>query len=86
MLPCTMPSILSRRELTTNLSLTGLALLASRPTQAQALGLYQHGVASGDPLLNRVIIWTRISPASDEQAIPVDWFISDEPSMSRILQ
>ncbi len=81
-----MPPTLSRRELTKNLSLTGLALLSPRPTQAQALGLYQHGVASGDPLLNRVIIWTRISPASDEEAIPVDWFISDEPAMNRILQ
>jgi len=24
--------------------------------------LFQHGVASGDPLQNRVILWTRLTP------------------------
>jgi alkaline phosphatase D len=27
-------------------------------------GLFQHGVASGDPLSDRVILWTRVTPDS----------------------
>ena len=76
----------SRRQFTRNLSFSALALTAAAPTQAQTVGVFQHGVASGDPLLNRVIIWTRVTPAGGDDVVSVDWFISDEPSMSRILQ
>ena len=31
---------------------------------------FQHGVASGDPLADRVMLWTRVTVASDE-AVPV---------------
>jgi alkaline phosphatase D len=31
-----------------------------------ALAPFYHGVASGDPLANRVIIWTRRTPSDDE--------------------
>ncbi|MDP6942631.1 MAG: PhoD-like phosphatase N-terminal domain-containing protein, partial [Myxococcota bacterium] len=34
--------------------------------------LFSHGVASGDPLKDRVILWTRLSPPSDLQALPVE--------------
>ena len=38
----------------------------SRPAGAQfAPGPFAHGVASGDPLPDRVIIWTRLTPAPD---------------------
>ena len=76
----------SRRQFTRNLSFSALAITAATPTQAQTSAIFQHGVASGDPLLNRVIIWTRISTMGGDDVIPVDWFISDEPTMSRILQ
>ncbi len=33
--------------------------------------LFSHGVASGDPLTDSVILWTRVSPAADE---PVELF------------
>ena len=34
---------------------------------------FQHGVASGDPLPDRVILWTRVTPLSGGGAIPVRW-------------
>ncbi|MFN7056237.1 alkaline phosphatase D family protein [Hyphomonas sp.] len=34
---------------------------------------FQHGVASGDPLPNRVILWTRVTPLSGAGPIPVRW-------------
>ena len=38
---------------------------------------FGHGVASGDPLHDRVIIWTRVTPSVDDataqKTVPVDW-------------
>ncbi len=47
---------------------------------------FAHGVASGDPLTDRVIIWTRITeqqPSAD--AIPVAWSVASDPQMNNIL-
>lgn len=39
---------------------------------------FEHGVASGDPLPDSVILWTRVTPASDaEGPIPVQWQVRD---------
>lgn len=46
---------------------------------------FAHGVASGDPLGDRVILWTRITPASDDGArIRVDWEIAEDAAFERI--
>jgi alkaline phosphatase D len=38
---------------------------------------YAHGVASGDPLSDRVILWTRVTPAEASVAsVPVAWEVS----------
>ena len=39
---------------------------------------FQHGVASGDPLADRVILWTRVSPQADRigEPVSVDWWIA----------
>ena len=42
--------------------------------------LFRHGVASGDPLADRVIIWTRVSPG-DELAAQVSWTVTSDPEM-----
>ncbi|MEO1642230.1 MAG: alkaline phosphatase D family protein [Pseudomonadota bacterium] len=38
---------------------------------------YSHGVASGDPLSDRVILWTRITPVDEatSSAIPIKWTV-----------
>ena len=40
-------------------------LLPARPDVLPQLAPFYHGVASGDPLSDRVIIWTRVTPAFD---------------------
>lgn len=39
---------------------------------------FQHGVASGDPLSDRVIVWTRVTPKSGSGAIPVKYEVISE--------
>ncbi|GAA4111494.1 hypothetical protein GCM10022393_09240 [Aquimarina addita] len=46
---------------------------------------FYHGVASGDPLEDRVIIWTRITP-EDENPIEVSWYVATDASFSSIVR
>ncbi len=48
---------------------------------------FYHGVASGDPTQNSVIIWTRVTPESfEEDSLQVQWFIATDTSFSDIVQ
>lgn len=48
---------------------------------------FYHGVASGDPLSDRVIIWTRVTPATTNQApVIVSWKMATDTAMSNIVQ
>src|SRR5215213_3573170 len=51
-----------------------------------ALKPFYHGVASGDPMTDRVIIWTRVTPDDSVQKISVQWQISDNESFNPILK
>ncbi len=44
--------------------------------------LFQHGVASGDPLTDRVILWTRCSTDSEE-VVDIYWEVALDPEFSR---
>ena len=43
--------------------------------------VFRHGVASGDPLSDRVILWTRITQAGSA-AVPVDVIIARDPALT----
>ncbi len=45
---------------------------------------FSHGVASGDPLANSVIIWTRITPERENSSdsVEVTWAVSEAADMS----
>jgi alkaline phosphatase D len=45
-------------------------------------GPFYHGVASGDPLSDRVIIWTRLTTA--DSVAQVSWEISEDPSFTSL--
>lgn len=45
---------------------------------------FQHGVASGDPLSNAVIIWTRVS--TGQQAATVKYFMASDNEMKNIVK
>jgi len=48
---------------------------------------FAHGVASGDPLSDRVIIWTRITEITPSAAsIPVSWQVSTSPTMTPVVK
>src|SRR6218665_1248991 len=49
---------------------------------------FYHGVASGDPLPNNVIIWTRVTPDSTQidQTIVVTWRVATDTGMTNIVQ
>ena len=47
---------------------------------------FYHGVASGDPLADRVIIWTRVTPTQTIKVIPVIWEMSSDSTFDHILQ
>lgn len=45
---------------------------------------FKHGIASGDPLTDRVILWTRVTPLSlDDGDIPVLVTLADDHNFSR---
>jgi alkaline phosphatase D len=72
-------------------ALAGLVIGAAGITASSAHeghgdeGIFQHGVASGDPLQDRVIIWTRVS-GHDGHAIQVRWELSATPGFERVIR
>ena len=47
--------------------------------------LFQHGVASGDPLSDRVIIWTRITSEGDATSLNGYWQMSLDPKFDQLV-
>ncbi len=48
--------------------------------------VFAHGVASGDPLADRVILWTRVTPSSPDDLLSVEWQIASDAAMRNVLQ
>lgn len=46
---------------------------------------FDHGVASGDPLTDRVVLWTRVTPSSDE-AVWVSWQVFENEALSELIK
>jgi alkaline phosphatase D len=46
-------------------------------------GVFQHGVASGDPLPRSVILWTRVSEQTG--TVSVDWEVSGTPDFASVV-
>ncbi len=44
---------------------------------------FQHAVGSGDPLTDRVILWTRVT--TDEAAVDLDWTIARDPELNDVV-
>mgnify|MGYP001156489054 FL=1 len=55
-----------------------------RAPQAALKNPFLHGVASGDPLQDRVILWTRVTPAAHGRVL-VHWRIARDPLMLEVL-
>ncbi len=46
---------------------------------------FDHGVASGDPLHDRVILWTRVTPSNWEHDVTVKWKLARDVKMRRVV-
>lgn len=62
-------------------ALTGAAALAGTAARAQAGGAFTHGVASGDPLTDRVILWTRV-PTDADRALT--WQVGEDAAFAKL--
>ena len=80
---------LTRRQFLWGATASGLAwpLIASAQTRGDQL--FRHGVASGDPQANAVMLWTRVTPAGNVRVarpVEVRWRIGTDAALSRTLQ
>jgi alkaline phosphatase D len=46
---------------------------------------FRHGVASGDPLADRVVLWTRVTPRAGSSGVEVRWQIADDETFRRVV-
>jgi alkaline phosphatase D len=85
-------SAFSRRDFLVTLSAAGLvpgAFAQSRDgaNPGEAGGpAFLHGVASGDPLHDRVILWTRVTPKSFADVVHGRWTVAADHHMKRIVR
>ncbi|MGE3250773.1 MAG: alkaline phosphatase [Hyphomonadaceae bacterium] len=78
----------TRRGALTALGLsTAAAACGQRPPAPRYLGAlaFNHGVASGDPRTDRVIIWTRVTP-EQEGPVPVRWIVARNRALTSVVQ
>jgi alkaline phosphatase D len=47
--------------------------------------VFRHGVASGDPLRDRVVLWTRVTPGVPGEVVDVGWMLARDARMSRVV-
>ena len=81
---------LTRRQFlwaTAAASLSLPALAQEQRENAAAGSRFQHGVASGDPLGDRIMIWTRVTPRdpSNTEPIRVRWRIGIDSELRRMI-
>ena len=62
------------------------AALWPQASRATAEGVFQHGVASGDPLDDRVVLWTRVTPPDGATSVAVDFVIARDPGLTDIVR
>src|SRR6187549_3678488 len=71
---------------TSGAALGALPLLRSIDALAQVTNpVFRHGVASGDPLTDRVILWTRVTPAAGASAQTVSWELARDERFTRVI-
>lgn len=72
----------------TGLVATKAGAMSSKPPKGtmppQKHHYFNHGVASGDPLFDRVILWTRVTPVK-ERSLTVKWKIATDMKMQHVV-
>lgn len=94
--PITFSSVSRRKFLVTSAGSFATGVLAAAPRPVGGPGrrsaVFQHGVASGDPLPDGVILWTRVTPSAEAmpgsglgEMVVVGWEISKDPGFTVIM-
>jgi alkaline phosphatase D len=76
---------LSRREFLIDSLASGAFLPGISARKKPGSYPFQHGVASGDPLQNAVIIWTRITPQNNSEYSAYRWRVALDPAMANVV-
>lgn len=75
-----------RRFLTVSATMLGALSVRGLPIHAAAAAHYTHGVASGDPLQDRVILWTRVLPGSGRaETVNVQWQVASDQRFDNLI-
>ena len=75
------PALAANRRNALKLGLLGLAGLGGAPALAQGAKGFTHGVASGEPGPDRVLLWTRYATGQDSQ---LKWEVAEDAEFTRI--
>ncbi|WP_346764503.1 alkaline phosphatase D family protein [Rhodococcus sp. HNM0569] len=82
----------SRRTLLRSATLTGALVWAAPALAHAAEPVFAHGVASGDPLPDAVVLWTRVTPSPDAtpgsgrgDAVDVEWAVSRDEAFTEVV-
>ncbi|MEE4203498.1 MAG: alkaline phosphatase D family protein, partial [Halieaceae bacterium] len=78
---------LDRRQMLKGMGATlGFLALRGYDAAAAAPAHFTHGVASGDPLADRVILWSRVLPGDGQlRDLQVRWEVAEDLNFSRIV-
>ena len=79
----------SRREFIKRSSASTVGIVVAGQmlsTSAGAAGaVFEHGVASGDPLPDRVILWTRVTPDVAKAAVVATYVVATDPALTQVV-
>ncbi|MEO1244272.1 MAG: alkaline phosphatase D family protein [Pseudomonadota bacterium] len=66
-------------------AVAGYLNLGPRPAGASEARVFRHGVASGDPLADAVILWTRVSEQG-KRRVRVKWSVALDPEFRQVVR
>lgn len=77
----------SRRDFlaTSSVALGALPLIRATAFAQTADAVFRHGVASGDPLSDRVILWTRVTSPTVTGEVTVSWQVARDAKFAQIV-
>jgi len=77
---------LDRRDALKLFTLGAGALAGAAEAQTSPAASFQHGVASGDPLADRVILWTRATPGAGASGrLSIGWIVAEDPELAHVV-
>jgi len=64
--------------------LAAAAAVGATPAHSVQPGVFRHGVASGDPGPDSIVLWTRVTTTED--SLPVSWELAEDPAFKSVVR